>query len=88
MNQSDEKAIHMNTLSSNFSHARRDFIKLCGAATVGGVSNFMVPQTSEANHSLELLKTKASQDTIDELFWSFVRLQFVLEPGMYCFTYR
>ena len=42
----------------------------------------LLPQISEATDSLGLLKSKASQGIVDELFWSLVRLQFALKPGI------
>jgi len=41
---------------SDFNNTRRDFIKMCSAATLGGVSSLLLPQTSEAKDPLELLK--------------------------------
>jgi isopenicillin-N epimerase len=67
---------------NSFNNRRRDFMKMCSVATLGGVSSLLLPQSTEANNSLELLKTKASQGILDELFWAFVRLQFVLKPGL------
>lgn len=61
---------------------RRDFIKLCGTAGVGGFSGLLLPNSSETDSSLDLIKTKASKGIFDELFWSFVRLQFILQPGI------
>ena len=79
-NDSDQaKSLHFPTVNNN---TRRDFIKMCSAATLGGASSFLLPRTAEAQNTLDLLKVKASQDPLDELFWKFVRLQFVLKPGM------
>ncbi|MCK5009296.1 MAG: aminotransferase class V-fold PLP-dependent enzyme, partial [Deltaproteobacteria bacterium] len=61
---------------------RRDFIKMCSAATLGGVSSLLLPQTSEAKDPLELLKTRTSQSTFDDIYWRFVQLQFMLKPGL------
>ena len=82
MKPQNGETIKNHTPFPNFSNARRDFIKLCGAATVGGVSGLLLPQTSEAKDYLELLKTKVSQGILDELFWDFVRSQFALKPGL------
>ena len=67
---------------SDFNNTRRDFIKMCSAATLGGVSSLLLPQTSEAKDPLELLKARTSQSTFDDIYWRFVRLQFVLKPGL------
>ena len=68
--------------NSTVSSSRRDFIKLCSAATVGGVSSLILPRSPEAQESLDLLKIRASQDSQNELFWRFVRAQFVLKPNI------
>ena len=70
---------HINEAGNN---SRRDFIKLCSAATVGGVSGFLLPQDTEASYSLDSLASKASEGIADNFFWSLVRRQFVLEPGL------
>lgn len=75
------------TIKSNkpfpdFNNTRRDFIKMCSAATLGGVSSLLLPQTSEAKDPLELLKTRTSQSTFDDIYWRFVQLQFMLKPGL------
>ncbi|MCK5187850.1 MAG: aminotransferase class V-fold PLP-dependent enzyme [Deltaproteobacteria bacterium] len=67
---------------SDFNNTRRDFIKMCSAATLGGVSSLLLPQTSEAKDPLELLKTRTSQSTFDDIYWRFVQLQFMLKPGL------
>ena len=59
---------------------RRDFLRLCGTATLAGISSSMLPGSSQANYSLESLKGKASEGFFDELFWDFVRRQFILKP--------
>ena len=68
--------------NSTVSSSRRDFIKLCSAATVGGVSSLILPRSPEAQESLDLLKIRASKDFQNELFWRFVRAQFVLKPNI------
>ena len=82
MERQNLTTIKSNKLFSDFNNRRRDFIKLCSAATVGGFSSLLLPQTSEAKDPLELLKARTSQGTFDDIFWSFVRLQFVLKPGL------
>ncbi len=82
MRPQNGNTLKSNTIPSTFNNNRRDFIKLCSAATVGGFSSLLLPQISGEKDSLELLKTKVSQNISDELFWSFVRLQFVLKPGL------
>ena len=67
---------------SDFNNTRRDFIKMCSAATLGGVSSLLLPQTSEAKDPLELLKARTSQSTFDDIYWRFVQLQFMLKPGL------
>ena len=64
------------------SNSRRDFIKLCSAATVGGVSSLILPRSSEAQEALDLLRIKAQETISDQMFWRFVRLQFVLKPAI------
>jgi selenocysteine lyase/cysteine desulfurase len=68
--------------NAKVSSSRRNFMKLCSAATVGGVSSLILPRSPEAQESLDLLKIKASQDSQNELFWRFVRAQFVLKPKL------
>ena len=55
---------------------------MCGAAGLGGVSGLLLPQETEATDSLDLIKSKASEGNFDEIFWSFVRSQFVVQPGV------
>ena len=61
---------HINEAGSN---SRRDFIKLCSAATVGGVSSLILPRSSQAQEALDLLRIKAQETISDKLFWRFVR---------------
>jgi len=82
MRPQNGNTLKSNTILSTFNNSRRDFIKLCSTATVGGFSSLLLPQISETKDSLESLKMRASQDETNELFWSFVRLQFVLQPGL------
>jgi len=82
MRPQNGNTLKSNTILSTFNNSRRDFIKLCSTATVGGFSSLLLPQISETKDSLESLKMIASQDETNELFWSFVRLQFVLQPGL------
>ena len=70
---------HTNESGSN---SRREFIKLCSAATVGGVSSLILPRSSEAQEALDLLRIKAQETFSDKLFWRFVRSQFVLKPNI------
>jgi len=79
--QNDNTSKHNKTFST-FNNTRRDFIKMCSVATVGGFSSLLLPHTSEARNSLEQLKTRASQGIFDELFWALVRSQFALKPGL------
>jgi len=82
MERQNLTTIKSNKPFPNFNNTRRNFIKLCSAATVGGFSSLLLSQTSEAKDPLEVLKARTSQGTLDDLFWSFVRLQFVLRPGL------
>ena len=79
MNKQNGSNQHINEPVSN---PRRDFIKLCSAATVGGVSSLILPRSPEAQAALDLLKIKAQETLSDRLFWRFVRSQFVLKPKL------
>jgi len=63
-------------------NTRRDFLKLCGVAAGGGAAGLFLPGVSEARDARESLNTLALQDRNDELFWSLVRRQRVLKPGL------
>jgi len=63
-------------------NTRRDFIKMCSAATMGGVSSLLLPGASEAEDSLGLLDTKLLHTVDNEFYWNLVRMQFVLKPGL------
>jgi selenocysteine lyase/cysteine desulfurase len=67
---------------SCFDTERRDFMKLCGAAALGGVSALLLSGDAEARNTLETLKAGASKGLKDEAFWKLVRTQFVLTPGL------
>ena len=67
---------------SCFDTERRDFMKLCGAAALGGVSALLISGDAEARNTLETLKSSTSQGLKDEAFWKLVRTQFVLAPGL------
>ena len=67
---------------SCFDTERRDFMKLCGAAALGGVSALLLSGDAEARNTLETLKSSTSQGLKDEAFWKLVRTQFVLAPGL------
>jgi len=82
MRPQNGNTLKSNTIPSTFNNSRRDFIKMCSAATAGGFSSLLLPHISEAKDSMELLKIKTSEGVFDELFWLFVRLQFVLKPGL------
>ena len=82
MNQPNEKTIQGYSSSKKLNNSRRDFIKLCGVAGVGGVSGLLMPGETVATDSLNFIETKFSEGIFDELFWSFVRSQFVLQPGV------
>ena len=82
MKKENGEIIKSNIPCRDFNHARRDFIKLCGAATAGGFSSLLLPQNSEAKDYLELLKNRTPQNISDELYWALLRLQFVLKPGL------
>jgi len=81
MTQHNQENRHSDLTLSTGNSSRRDFIKLCGAAGVGGVSSLLLPQDTEAAVSLDLIKSRASEGIFDELFWSIVRSQFVFQPG-------
>ena len=72
----------MNQQKTDCTHSRRDFIKLFGAAALGGVSAFLLSGDAEARSALEALKSRTSQGIKDEAFWKLVRTQFVLTPGL------
>ena len=82
MNRPNEKTVQSEVSFSTVKNSRRNFIKLCGAAGVGGVSGLLLNQETVASDSLDLIKSKASEGMFDELFWSFVRSQFALQPGV------
>jgi selenocysteine lyase/cysteine desulfurase len=63
-------------------NTRRDFLKLCGVTAGGGAAGLLLPGASEAQDALESLNRLVLQDRNDELFWSLVRRQFVLKPGL------
>lgn len=67
-------------IKGGMGNPRRDFIKLCGAATMGGFSSLILPRSPEAQEAIDLLKIKAQETISDKLFWRFVRSQFVLKP--------
>jgi isopenicillin-N epimerase len=67
---------------SGLHNTRRDFLKLCGVAAGGGAAGLFLPGASEARDALESLNSLALQDRNGELFWSNVRRQFVLKPGL------
>ena len=77
----DEK-LHTDLPYSTVNNSRRNFIKLCGAAGVGGVSGLLFPKDTVAIDSLNLIESKASEGIFDDIFWSFVRMQFPVEPGL------
>jgi selenocysteine lyase/cysteine desulfurase len=83
MNQPEDKTGRDNNSTlSGLPNSRRDFLKLCGAATVGGVSAFLLSGEAEALSALEAIKSGTSKNIRDELFWKLVRKQFVLQPGL------
>jgi selenocysteine lyase/cysteine desulfurase len=82
LKQDNEEARKSSNSSPQFTNTRRDFIKLFSAATMGGVSSLLLPSTSEAEDSLGLLDTGVLHNVDNELFWNFVRMQFVLKPGL------
>lgn len=63
-------------------NTRRDFLKLCGVAAGGGAAGLLLPNATEAHEDLASLKSLGLKDWNDELFWSRVRRQFVLKPGL------
>ena len=78
----DGKTAENNKCFPNVPNTRRDFIKMCSAATMGGVSSLLLPAASEAEVSLGLLDTKLLHNVDSELYWNLVRMQFVLKPGL------
>ena len=72
----------MSQQKTDCTHSRRDFIKLFGAAALGGVSAFLLSGDAEARSALEALQSRTSQGIKDEAFWKLVRTQFVLTPGL------
>jgi len=78
----DGKTAENNKCFPNVPNTRRDFIKMCSAATMGGVSSLLLPSASEADDSLGLLNTRILHNVDNELFWNLVRMQFVLKPGL------
>ena len=78
----DGKTAENNKCFPNVPNTRRDFIKMCSAATMGGVSSLLLPGASEAEDPLGLLDTVGLHDVDDEFYWNLVRMQFVLKPGL------
>ena len=76
------KTAENNQSFPNLPNTRRDFIKMCSAATMGGVSSLLLPGASEAEDSLGVLDTRLLHNPDSELYWNLVRKQFVLKPGL------
>ena len=63
-------------------NSRRDFLKMGGASLLaGGLSNVLPLQNAEAYASMSDIRARAA-DPLDELYWSFIRAQFTLKPGL------
>jgi len=82
MKSYNEKKAENNQMLPHLEKTRRDFIKLCGAATMGGVSHLFLPTPSDAEDPSGLLDTKLLHNVDSELYWNLVRMQFVLKPGL------
>ena len=84
MTMHNDKKMRDERLWPGLSNPRRDFIKMCGAAAAGSVAGLLLPEAAgaEAEDSPDSLKNLLLQDPGDELFWSRVRRQFVLKPGL------
>jgi selenocysteine lyase/cysteine desulfurase len=82
MKRDNEEARKSTDSFPPFNNTRRDFIKLCSVATMGGVSSLLLPGASEAEDSPGLLDTKLLQNVDSEFYWNLVRMQFVLKRGL------
>jgi selenocysteine lyase/cysteine desulfurase len=81
MKEQNDKDFSRNAIP-HFNDTRRNFLKMCSVATMSGVSSLLLPRTSEAFPSLDLLKAKTSEGIFDERYWAGVRMCFSIEPGL------
>jgi len=69
---------------NRINNTRRDFLKSLGAVTLGGLSTFALPKPAQARGAakdlLSSLKARQSAGVTDELYWWFIRSQFLLDP--------
>ncbi len=81
--KADYKANFFNRTLLNFKNSRRDFIKTSGKAAITGIASFALPFSSNASFETEKLSDLKNISSPDnDLFWSGVRSQFVLNPDI------